>query len=52
MYLMWVYKYGSYDPPFIKNEAKILDVDLKTRFCSKPTHSNPKVQAIIDELIP
>jgi len=22
MYLMWVYKYGSYDPPFIKNEAK------------------------------
>lgn len=53
MYLMWVYKYGSYDPHFIKNEAKILAVDLlKTRFCSKPTHSNPKVQAIIDELIP
>ena len=53
MYLIWVYKYGSYDPPFIKNEAKILAVDiLKTRFCSKPTHSNPKAQAIIDELIP
>ena len=33
-------------------EVEDLDVDLKTRFCSKPTHSNPKVQAIIDELIP
>jgi hypothetical protein len=52
MYLMWIYKYGSYDPPFIKNEAKaVATILLKSRFCSIPTHSNPKVQAIIKELI-
>ena len=52
MYLMCVYKY-SYDPISIKNEAKTIATELlKSRFCTNPTHSNPKVQAIIDELIP
>jgi len=52
MYTMWVYKYGTYDPPSIKNEAKQIATDLlRTRFPSPPTHSDPKVQAIIDELL-
>ena len=52
MYTMWVYKYGKYDPPAIKTEAKIIATNLlKSRFPSRPTHSNPKVQAIIDELL-
>jgi hypothetical protein len=52
MYTMWVYKYGKYDPPDMKTEAKSVATDLlKNRFPSRPTHSNPKVQAIIDELL-
>lgn len=52
MYSMWVYKYGKYDPPMVKNEAKAIAKGLlESRFCSTPTHSNPKVQAIIDELL-
>jgi hypothetical protein len=52
LYLMWVYKYGLYDPLQIKEEAKNIAISLlKGRFCNKPTHSNPKVQAILDELI-
>ena len=52
MYTMWVYKYGKYDPPAVKTEAKNVATDLlKTRFPTRPTHSNPKVQAIIDELL-
>lgn len=52
MYTMWVYKYGLYDPPTIKAEAKqIAQSLLSSRFPARPTHSNPKVQAIIDELL-
>lgn len=52
MYTMWVYKFGKYDPPEIKEEAKqIAKGLLESRFASRPTHSNPKVQAIIDELL-
>ncbi len=52
MYLMWVYKYGINDSPAAKQQAKEEAVSLlKERFCTKPTHSNPKVQAIIDELL-
>jgi hypothetical protein len=52
MYAMWVYKYGKHDPPEIKQEAKNIATSLlKSRFDPKPTHSNPKVQAIIDELL-
>jgi len=51
LYLMWVYKYGLYDPPFIKQEARsIAKGILESRFCAPPTHSNPLVQAIINEL--
>ncbi|MFH2136130.1 MAG: hypothetical protein ABII19_00635 [Patescibacteria group bacterium] len=51
-YLMWVYKYSVNDPPEVKERAKQDAITLlENRFCSKPTHSNPKVQAIIDELI-
>jgi len=50
LYLMWVYKYGLYDPPFIRNEARSQVVwFLPVFFCSTPTHSDPRVQAIIDE---
>jgi hypothetical protein len=53
LYLMWVYKYGVYDPPSVKNEAKWLATGLLLqRFCTKPTSTNPKVQAIITELAP
>lgn len=52
MYTMWVYKYGKYDPATIREDAKqIARSLLKRRFASKPTHSDPKVQAIIDELM-
>ena len=52
MYNMWVYKYGTYDPPAIKAKAKqIAKTLLSSRFPVKPTHSNPNVQAIIDELL-
>lgn len=52
MYTMWVYKYGVYDPSEIKAEAKQIALSLlSSRFPTKPTHSNPKMQAIIDELL-
>ena len=51
MYNMWVYKYGVYDPLTIKEKAKqIAKTLLNSRFQTKPTHSNPNVQDIIDEL--
>ena len=52
LYLMWVYKYGLYDPPAVKAAAKSQARSLlKSRFCAAPTHSNPLVQAIVDELL-
>lgn len=52
LYLMWVYKYGLYDPPAIKEEAKTTAISLlRGRLCSSPASSNPRVQAIIDELL-
>lgn len=52
MYTMWVYKYGLYDPPVIKQEAKAVATSLlKSRFCMTPTSSNPQVQAIVTELL-
>jgi hypothetical protein len=48
---MWVYKYGLYDPPDIKEVAKSLAGTVLGRICSLPTHSNPLVQAIVDELL-
>jgi hypothetical protein len=52
LYLMWVYKYSLYDPLFIRNEAgSTATMFLKDRICTTPTHSDPSVQAIIDELL-
>jgi hypothetical protein len=51
LYAMWVYKYGVYDPPVMKQEARTFAYATLSRFCSKPTSSNPKVQAMIDELL-
>jgi hypothetical protein len=51
LYAMWVYKYGIYDPPEVKDAARLSASSLlRFRICSTPTHSNPLVQAIIDEL--
>jgi hypothetical protein len=50
---MWVYKYGLFDTQATKNEAKSIAVSLiETRFPAKPTHSDQRVQAILNELIP
>ena len=52
LYTMWVYKYGLYDPPAVKTHARdVARTLLSSRFCSPPTHSNPLVQAIVDELL-
>ena len=52
LYLMWVYKYGLYDPPAVKAEAGTISRSLlKSRFCAPPAHSDPKVQALLDELL-
>jgi hypothetical protein len=52
LYTMWVYKYGLYDPPAMKQEAKAVATSLlKTRFCTTPTSTNPAVQAIVTELL-
>jgi hypothetical protein len=52
LYSMWVYKYSLYDPLFIRNESRfIAAMLLKERICTTPTHSDPDVQVIIDELL-
>ena len=51
LYFMWVYKYGSFDPPAIKDRARQAARSmLQYSFCSAPSSRNPKVQAIIEEL--
>jgi hypothetical protein len=50
LYVMWVYKYGRYDPPTIRTEAKNIALQFKDRFCAHPTSSNPLVQALLTEL--
>lgn len=53
LYTMWVYKYGLYDPPEVKAEAKSIATQLlESRFCTKPSSADPKVQAIVSELLP
>ena len=52
LYFMWVYKYGSFDPPAIKNRARqAARSTLQYSFCSTPSSMNPKVQAVIEELL-
>jgi hypothetical protein len=50
LYLMWVYKYGAFDPASIRTEAKNLTATQKDRFCAHPTSTNPLVQALLAEL--
>jgi hypothetical protein len=52
LYFMWVYKYGSFDPPPIKDRARqAVRSMLQYSFCSAPSSGNPKVQAIIEEIL-
>jgi hypothetical protein len=51
LYAMWVYKYGLYDPPVMRQEARNFAYATLSRLCSRPTSSNPKIQAIVDELL-
>jgi hypothetical protein len=52
LYFMWVYKYGSFDPPAIKERARqAARSTLQYSFCSVPSSANPKVQAIVEEIL-
>ena len=51
LYFMWVYKYGSFDPPAVKERARQAAKSvLQYSFCSAPSSGNPKVQAVIEEI--
>jgi hypothetical protein len=52
LYFMWVYKYGTSDPPAIKDRARqAARSTLQYSFCSTPSSTDPKVQAIIEEIL-
>jgi hypothetical protein len=52
LYFMWVYKYGSFDPPAVKDRARQAARSvLQYSFCSAPSSANPKVRAVIDEVL-
>jgi hypothetical protein len=52
LYFMWVYKYGSFDPPAAKDRARQAARSvLQYSFCSGPSSRNPKVQAVIGEIL-
>lgn len=51
MYNMWVWKYGLYDPPFIRDQARAAAISLFGRLCGSPSSSNPEIQAIVTELL-
>ena len=51
LYAMWVYKYSLYDPASIRSDARQLARVLLERICSAPTHSDPKVRALIAEVL-
>jgi hypothetical protein len=52
LYFMWVYKYGSFDPPAVKDRARqAARSTLQYSFCSAPSSANPKVQSVIDEIL-
>ncbi len=52
LYFMWVYKYGSFDPPATKDRARqAARSTLQYSFCSPPSSANPKVQAVVDEIL-
>ena len=52
LYFMWVYKYGSFDPPAVKDRARQAARSmLQYSFCSAPSSGNPKVQAVVEEIL-
>lgn len=52
LYFMWVYKYGSFDPPSVKERARQAAKSmLQYSFCSPPSSRDPKVQAVIEEIL-
>lgn len=52
LYYMWIYRYSLYDPPdFRERSGSQARLMLPVFFCETPTHSNPLVQAILDELL-
>ena len=52
LYFMWVYKYGTYDPPAVKDRARQAARSvLQYSFCSNPSSGNPKVQAVVEEIL-
>jgi hypothetical protein len=50
VYLMWVYKYGRFDPPTMREQAKSNVMVHKDRFCTRPVSTNPLVRALLQEL--
>jgi hypothetical protein len=51
LYLIWIYKYGIYDPPSIKEKAKTTALSiLNERFCTPVKHNNPLVQTALKEM--
>lgn len=52
LYSMWVHEHSLHDPPEIREAARSMATTLLSdRFCSPPSHSDPAVQAIIDDLL-
>jgi hypothetical protein len=52
LYQMWVYKYSLYDPADMRDAAKQeATMFLQNRFCTTPSHSDPRIQAVIEELL-
>ncbi|MFW6080192.1 MAG: hypothetical protein ACODAE_11260, partial [Gemmatimonadota bacterium] len=59
LYHMWVYAHARHDPPIVRSEDSDAGVParrlatglLEQRICAEPTHSDPRVQAIVDELL-
>lgn len=52
LYLMWVYRYGQYDPQPVREQARVAAQSiLQSRFCSPPKHNNPLVQTVVNELL-
>jgi hypothetical protein len=50
VYLMWVHKYGRFDPPAMREQARSDAMIHKDRFCTRPASTNPLVRALLQEL--
>ncbi|GEM_PF-2118028 len=58
-YAMWVYRYSKYDPPLVREigdswgmfDFRRQAINQLRRICEDLSHSDPRVQAIVDELM-